>query len=247
MNQHQRFAAACALMAAAYCGGTVQAAALPQTVASDMGKVSGKGNEAFQQIELARLAIFNGHGAEAAKLVNAAQESLRAAQADNTAFTKAEKDLKLPPAASGGQHEQPGVAAASQDLVWLPIGADVTITDNLAQSPKKAKAVASANAHIKQGERDQALNALKVANINVAYTMELVPLKLVMADVDDAARLLGQHKYYEANDALKQAVASVRYDWLDLDAIPKQGRKSSSAQPIAKAASNTASSSTSAQ
>lgn len=227
MKRHQVVAVACALLSAAYCGVTVQAAESPQTVASDMGKVSGKGNEAFQQIELARLAIFDGNGSKAAKLVKAAQKSLQEAQADNTAFSKAEKDLKLPPTASGAPHVQADIARASQELMWLPVGADVTITDNLAQSSEKSKAVASANEHIKQGQRDQALNALKVANINVAYTMELVPLKLVIADVNDAARLIAHHQYYQANDALRQALASVRYDWVDLDAIPQPAQMAS--------------------
>lgn len=231
-RHHERMAVACALLIATYCSATVQAAESPGTVASDMGKVSGKGNEAFQDIEFARLAIFNGHGPQAGKLVHAAQKSLQAAQADNTAFTKAEKDLKLPPSASGAPRAQSDVARASKALVWLPVGADVTITDNFAQSPEKSKAVASANEHIKQGQRDQALSALKVANINVAYTMELVPLKLVIADVDDAARLISQHKYYEANDALRQAIASVRYDWVDLDAIPQPAQ---SGRPLPKA------------
>ncbi|MBC8739503.1 YfdX family protein [Paraburkholderia sp. UCT31] len=239
MKRHQVIAVTCALLSAAYCGATVQAAESPRTVASDMGKVSGKGNEAFQQIELARLAIFNGNGSEAATLVKAAQKSLQEAQADNTAFTKAEKDLKLPPTASSATHVQADVARASQELMWLPVGADVTITDNLAQSSEKSKAVASANEHIKQGQRDQALNALKVANINVAYTMELVPLKLVIADVNDAARLISHHQYYQANDALRQAVASVRYDWVDLDAIPQHAQ---TAQMASKPAEHPASS-----
>ncbi|SAK51785.1 hypothetical protein AWB79_01785 [Caballeronia hypogeia] len=240
MKRHQVFAVTCALFTAAVCGTTVQAAESPRNVGADMGKVSGKGNEAFQQIELARLAIFNGQGAKAATLVKAAQKSLLQAQADNTAFTAAEKDLKLPPSASSVPRNEPDVARVSRTMVWLPVGADVTITDKLAQPSGKSRAVASANEHIKQGQRDQALNALKVANINVAYTMELVPLKLVMADVDDAARLISRHKYYEANDALHEALASVRYDWVDLDAVPQPA---STAQLAAKTADHPASSS----
>ncbi|WP_250456201.1 YfdX family protein [Caballeronia sp. ATUFL_M2_KS44] len=231
MRKSQLTASTLVVIAAACCAGAVQAAESPRTVASDMGKVSGKGNEAFQQIELARLAIFNGQGARAAKLVSAAQKSLQEAQADNTAFTKAEKDLKLPPTAHPASPGESDVAKASKALVWLPVGADVTVTDNLVQSADKSKAVASANELIKHGQRDKALNALKVANINVAYTMELVPLKLVMADVDDAARLMNQHKYYEANGALRQALASVRYDWVDLNAIPQSTVAATSGHP----------------
>lgn len=214
--------AATALIATTFLSAFVQAAESPQTVTSDMGKLSSKGNQAFQQIELARLAIFNGHASEATKLVKEAQQSVKVAQTDDTAFVKAENDLKFPPSAAAAPSGASSSATRSaQPTTWLPVGADVTITDSLAQSPSKSKAIASANEHLKKGKREAALGALKVANINVAYTMELVPLKQTMTDVNEAASLLAQNKYYEANQALKQVVDSVRYDWVDLDAIPQ--------------------------
>ncbi|SAL03282.1 hypothetical protein AWB81_06372 [Caballeronia arationis] len=186
-----------------------------------MGRLSGKGNQAFQQIELARIAIFNGHAFEAKKLVKAAQQSLKVAKTDNTAFVKAENDRKASPSVAAAPNGVSNATRSAHPTTWLPVGADVTITDDLSQSPSKSRAIASANEHLEKGKREAALDALKVAKINVAYTMELVPLKQTMTDVNNAASLLAQNKYYEANQALKQVVDSVRYDWVDLDAIPQ--------------------------
>jgi hypothetical protein len=66
--------------------------------------------------------------------------------------------------------------------------------------------------------------------------MELVPLKQTMTDINQAASLLAQNKYYEANQALKQVVDSVRYDWVDLDAIPQPSN--AAAKPSVNAASS---------
>jgi hypothetical protein len=234
-KQHIAASVATALIATTLLSAVVQAAESPQSVTSDMGKLSSKGNQAFQQIELARLAIFNGHASEATRLVKEAQQSLKIAQTDDTAFVKAENDLKVPPTAAAPRGASSATRSA-EPTTWLPVGADVTITDSLTQSPAKSKAIASANEHLKKGKREAALSALKVANINVAYTMELVPLKQTMTDINQAASLLAQNKYYEANQALKQVVDSVRYDWVDLDAIPQPSN--AAAKPSVNAASS---------
>jgi hypothetical protein len=235
-KQHIAASAATALIATTFLSAVVQAAESPQSVTSDMGKLSSKGNQAFQQIELARLAIFNGHASEATRLVKEAQQSLKVAQTDDTAFVKAENNLKAPPTAAAAPSGASSTTRSTEPTTWLPVGADVTITDSLTQSPSKAKAIASANEHLKKGKREAALSALKVANINVAYTMELVPLKQTMTDINQAASLLAQNKYYEANQALKQVVDSVRYDWVDLDAIPQPSH--AAAKPSVNAASS---------
>lgn len=195
---------------------TAQSAATPM---SDMGKLSAKGSQAFDEIQQARLAIFRGHPAQATRLVKEAQVSMKAAQADNTAFLKAESDLKTPPSMT----YQSSVAKSTSPVSWLPVGADVTVTDDFAARPSQAKAVASANEQLKSGKPDAAMKVLKLADVNVSYTMAVVPLKQTISDVDKAAGLLSMDKYYEANQTLKQVQDSVRYDWVDLKALPQPG------------------------
>ena len=103
-------------------------------------------------------------------------------------------DLRVPPTGHDAAWAPSSATRSAGPTTWLPVGADVTITDSLTQSPSKAKAIASANEHLKKGKREAALSALKVANINVAYTMELVPLKQTMTDINQAASLLAQNK-----------------------------------------------------
>ncbi|ACD20696.1 YfdX family protein [Paraburkholderia phytofirmans] len=187
------------------------------TPVSDIGRLSAKGSQAFQDIQQARLAIFSGRPAQATKLVKEAQASMNAAQADDTAFLKAESDLKTPPS----MKYQSSSAKSTTPVSWLPVGADVTVTDDFAARPSQAKAVASANEQLKSGRPGAAMKVLKLADVNVSYTMAVVPLKQTIADVDKAAGLLSMDKYYEANQTLKEVQDSVRYDWVDLKALPQ--------------------------
>lgn len=196
---------------------SAMAAESTSAVASkDMRKLSDQGGKAFQEVELARLAIFNGHPDVATQLITKAQESLKKAQADGTAFEKAETAL-----ISKAPYKNPTPTAdATQSVSWLPVGGDVTIADDYTSDPAKSAAVAKANAHLKKGERDAAIETLRLADVNLAYTIVVVPMSATIAEVNNASELLSVGKYYEANLALKQVEGSVRYDWADFNATP---------------------------
>lgn len=210
-----------AVVASCVCtiGSCAVAAQSASSATSDMGRLSAKGSQAFDDIKQARLAIFSGRPAQATKLIKEAQQSMKAAQADNTAFMKAESDLKTPPSLT----YQSSSAKSTTPVSWLPVGADVTVVDDFAAKPTQAKAVASANEQLNKGKPGSAMQVLKLADINVSYTMALAPLKQTVADVDKAAGLLSAQKYYEANQTLKQIQDSVRYDWVDVKALPQPG------------------------
>jgi hypothetical protein len=57
----------------------------------------------------------------------------------------------------------------------------------------------------------------------LSYTMAVVPLTQTIANVDKATGLLSMYRYYEANQTLKQIQDGVRYDWVDLKALPQPG------------------------
>lgn len=188
----------------------------PHTAASHtFQKLSEQGSQAFQEIEIARIAIFNGHPDTAMQLIKRAQLSLIKAEADGTAFDKAESALKSSP-----QHPNPTADADAAAVRWLPIGADLSLDKDYSADPAKAAAVAAANAHLKKGERDKAIETLRLADINLSYTLAIVPAKTTVADVDEAATLLANGKYYEANLSLKRVQDGVRYDWVDFNAAP---------------------------
>jgi hypothetical protein len=214
----KRTAALVAAVATCACSvASANAAPSPATPMSDMGRLSAKGSQAFDEIQQARLAIFSGRPAQATRLVKEAQMSMKAAQTDNTAFLKAESDLKTPPSMT----YQSSSAKSTTPVSWLPVSADVTVTDDFASKPSQVKAVASANEQLKGGKPGAAMKVLKLADVNVSYTMAVVPLRQTIADVDKAAGLLSMDKYYEANQTLRQIQDSVRYDWVDLKALPQ--------------------------
>ncbi len=212
------------LVAATCFSAEVNAAQPPQVALNDMGKLSNQGSKAFSDIELARLAIFNGHPVEASRLVSEAQRSLKIAQTDDTAFLKAESDMKPPPS----QVYQSSAAKDTKAVSWLPVGADVTVSDDFT-TPAKTTAVTSANAHLKKGQTNAAMKELKLANVGISYTMEVVPLKRTTVDVDKAAGLMKLDKFYQADQVLKQVQDSVRYDWVDVSAVPHSSQTASSA------------------
>jgi hypothetical protein len=183
--------------------------------AHEFQKLSDQGSEAFQEIDIARLAIFNGHPNAAMQLIKRAQLSLIKAETDGTAFDKAEAELKSPP-----QHANPVPADNAGPIKWLPVGADLSLDKDYSADPAKAAAVAAANAHLKKGERDKAIETLRLADINLSYTLAILPVKATTTRVDEAATLLAHGKYYEANLSLKHAQDGVRYDWVDLNATP---------------------------
>ena len=212
------------LVAATCFSAEANAAQPPQVALNDMGKLSNQGSKAFSDIELARLAIFNGHPVEASRLVSEAQRSLKTAQTDDTAFLKAESDMKPPPS----RVYQSSAPKDTKAVSWLPVGADVTVSDDFT-TPAKTTAVTSANAHLKKGQTNAAMKELKLANVGVSYTMEVVPLKQTTVDVDKAAGLMKLDKFYQADQVLKQVQDSVRYDWVDLSAVPHSSQTTSSA------------------
>ncbi|MCJ2087762.1 YfdX family protein, partial [Methylobacterium sp. E-005] len=87
-------------------------------------------------------------------------------------------------------------------------------------TPEKASAVTEANKNLAQGDQKGAMEKLKLAHVDVNFTMAVLPLNKTIADVDQAATLIGQGKYYEANAILKTAQDGMRFDVIDAVALP---------------------------
>ena len=95
---------AAALVLTTILGGSAFAAeqAAQQTSASqaaidkDVGKLSKDGAQAFRDLQLTRLAIFEANPAQAKDRVAQAQAAFAKAKTDDAVFTRAEADLKAP-------------------------------------------------------------------------------------------------------------------------------------------------------
>lgn len=91
----------CAALAAeqpkmAPAAGTAQPTAATQDANKEFGKLSNDGRKAFQDVRLARLAIFDGQADQAKKYVDEAKAAITKAKTDNSTFVKAEASLKPP-------------------------------------------------------------------------------------------------------------------------------------------------------
>ena len=185
--------------------------------ARDLAKLSADGAIAFRALHLARVAIFDADPAAAKKLVADARAALAKAKADSTAFQKAEADFKMPKGVKGA----PAAGSAStQPVAWLPIDGQLTLDEDFVATPAKAAAVAEANKSLEKGNRAEAIEKLRVADVKVMFAMALAPLDKTVADVDLSAKLLDEGKYYEANAALKKVEEGVRYDAILATAQP---------------------------
>ena len=219
-----------------------QAAAPHETaIQKDVGKLSADGAKGFRDLHMARLAIFDADPARAKTLVGDAQAALSKAKVDESVFTKAEADLKGPAAGKGPMPATVGTAKpngdAKQPVAWLPVDGQLTLDEDFVATPQKAAAVASANKNLEKGDRKGAVDTLKLAGVNVNFTMAVVPLAKTTADVDQAAKLLDQGKYYEANATLKHAEDGVRFDVIDATSLPQ---KAAANAPAAKTTEPTA-------
>lgn len=189
--------------------------------ARDFMKLSTDGAMAFRALHLARIAIFEADPVAAKKLVADARAALAKAKGDSTAFMKAEADLKAPKGMKVAPAAAPSTASGPA-VAWLPIDGQLTLGEDFVATPAKAAAVAEANKHLEKGQRKEAIEKLKLADVNVVFAMALAPLDRTMADVDMAAKLMDEGKYYEANAAMKKAEDGVRYDSVAAIAVPEK-------------------------
>jgi len=196
-----------------------------QTAENDFGKLSADGLKAFRDVRLARLAIFDGQADQAKKYVDEARSSIEKAKSDDTVFMKDEASLK-PPAGMSQKKSPPqagtqSAAPTNTPTAWLPIDGGMTLGEDFVATPDKAASVAKANEQLKKGDHKQALETLKLSNINVAFVMEVAPLDKTVSGIDQAAQLIDTGKYYEGNQALKDVEDGTRFDVIDASSTPK--------------------------
>ncbi|MET7247647.1 YfdX family protein [Methylobacterium sp. EM32] len=239
-----RKSVAAALVAATFLGGAAYAAdqaakptAMQETPAQkaidqDVGKLSKDGAQAFRDMHMARIAIFDADPAQAKSLIGKAQAALAKAKTDDAVFTKAEADLKTPADmaapkdtnAADKQAAQPASKdmTATGKVAWVPVDAQMTLGEDFVATPEKASAVNEANKSLAKGDQKGAIEKLKLAHVDVNFVMAVLPLDKTTADVNQAATLIGQGKYYEANAALKTAEDGMRFDVIDAVGLPQK-------------------------
>jgi hypothetical protein len=193
----------------------------------DFGRLSSDGASAFDDVHMARLAIFDGDTNMAAKLVADAQVSLKKAKTDDTVFTKAESEFHAPYVVPKPQGKQVQITTPA---AWIPIDGELVLGETFQSTPEKAAAFVTARKSLENGEGAKSLEAIKLAAMDVDYTMTMAPLEKSLADLAEANRLIIGRDYYGASQALRQAEEGIRYDEIDDVANVKGQTKSAMAK-----------------
>ncbi len=209
-------------------------------VVKDFRKLSADGVRAYQDIALARLAIFDGRTADAKKYVDDADAGFNKAKGDESVFTQAEATMRTHMTKAGqgaGSSQQPSSSAsASADgkatnggdvnkpIAWLPVDGTVTINEDYSLQPAKAKAVAEANKSLAQGDRKGAMEKLKLAEVDTAVSLALVPLNQTIGDVDQAKQLIESGKFYEGSQKLRAVQDATVFTIADMPATMAKGQ-----------------------
>jgi hypothetical protein len=192
---------------------------MAQTTADrDFGKVSRDGATAFADIDSARLAIFNGQTGKAEQDVQQAEAMLTKAKSDDTVFTKAEADLKVP--AGTTQRGPANATPSTTQVAWLPIGGMMAIDEDYTASKAKNAGVTKADEQVKQGNTKQAMETLKLHDVDVSFIEQVAPLDATLKGVQEAASDLSQGHYFAANQALKKIDDGVRVDDVSYTGTP---------------------------
>jgi hypothetical protein len=84
------------------------------------------------------------------------------------------------------------------------------------------------------------LEKLKLAHVDVNFTMAVLPLNTTIANVDQAAALIGQGKYYEAYAALKTAQDNMRFDVINAVAVHQKATAAAADKGAPQATGTTA-------
>ena len=124
--------------------------------------------------------------------------------------------------------------SASDKMDLIPIDGGIAIADTFVPSAEKKEHIEKANEHLKSGHSKEAIEELRLGEIDVVSTRVLLPLEATKKRLADAEKLASDHKYYEANLALKAAEDGVVYDSVDLLGTPVPASTASATTPTKK-------------
>jgi hypothetical protein len=170
------------------------------------------GRDAFDNIRMARLDLFNGNTATAMKEMKSAQKALITARAEAPTFATRTQTTVM------GK-----VVGTSNDKVTadaVPVGGDLILADNFQLSDQHQPVLARAREHLAQGNKKAAVQVLKAGNIDVSYNRQWLPIASAEQNLDKAISLATAGNYYDANLALKVIVDGVRTDNVSFDLPP---------------------------
>jgi primosomal protein N'' len=186
--------------------GTISIATTQSKENKILDKVSTESNTAMRDLRWARVALFDGQPESAKTYLDGVKKNLEAVkkQAPELIVTVNTKSKMGDKTVSSEK--------VTENSDYVPIDAWLVLSEDFVATPEKNAKIKEANKHLKSGDKDKAIDVLRTADIGVSVGRMLMPLNATIKHVDKAIDLMSQHKYYEANLALKGAEDGVIVD-----------------------------------
>ena len=180
---------------------TMEPATAQQTDKStpDVTQVAKDGQAAVRAMHAARVAIFNGEPDIAKKALADAKMLLEKAKSDEIA------------------------AGMKGDMI--PIDGSLALTDTFVASPECTNCIAKANEHFTAGNKEKALEELRLGEIEVDFSRVLMPIAATEKQLKKAIDFANDGKFYECNLALKAAEDGLELDSVTLIDLPDMKKK----------------------
>jgi hypothetical protein len=192
---------------AAYAAGTDATATAPSAYATqkELLKTADEALSTVTHVRAARMALFDNK-------IDAAKADVAEATA---ALTQGETDLRALRVADIDK------ADAAKD--YLPFDMSMALTDTYKPTIESKNALKAAQGLMTSGEKDKAIEVLRLASVDLNISAALLPEKGSLEALKQASDLIESKDYYAANLALKSIEDSVVVRSFGIDAIPEQG------------------------
>lgn len=175
----------------------------------ELMKFSANGHAALEEMVAARVAMFEGHPKTSIALMVKAEQAMAAAE-------KEAPDFK-----SETSHTRTG--SANQGATFVPVDARVSMAEDYVRTPEKQSHIDKANQSMKNGDTQGAIRELKLAGIDLNYTLVLMPIASSENHLQMALTLADAGKYYESTVALKAVEDGLIADTESMVGVPMSG------------------------
>ena len=173
-----------------------------------MLKTMNEALKALNSIQAARVALFNGSPDEALKLTDEAHADLKTANQSIDDYALKASDAK------------------NADAAYIPFDTSMALTEGFIPDETDNAALSEASNLFSNGNESDAVETLKLADIDISVSAAMLPAQSSMKHLDEALTQLNEKQYYEANLSLKAVEDSVIVQQYDLFALPSQGSAS---------------------
>jgi hypothetical protein len=171
----------------------------------EMLRMSDEASAAVRNAHAARLALFNNETSLAKTEVDKAIASLAKAEA-----TLNDKLI-------------PDTSVADTKPMYLPFDTNMALAETYSVTPEIRVVLDKATGLFQVGTPNEAIDVLREAGVEVKISTAMLPWETSQTHLTEAAKLIGESKFHEANVALKAFEEGVVVRTFGIHDIPAQG------------------------